>query len=85
MTEDDVRQAIVNGLAEIAPECDPGALRGTDPIRRTLDIDSYDFLSLLIGLHERLGVDIPEADYGRLGTLDEMVAYVVERVAKVER
>jgi acyl carrier protein len=48
-------------------------------IRRALDIDSFDFLNFLIILHEKLGVDIPEADYGKLNTLDEMVAYLAAR------
>lgn len=35
-----------------------------------------DWLNVIAGLHERLGVDIPEADYGRLTSLDEIVAYL---------
>ncbi len=76
MTDPEIKAAILDGLAKIAPESDPAELSPDDPIRRTLDIDSYDFLSFLIGLHERLGVDIPEADYGKLNTLGEMVAYL---------
>jgi hypothetical protein len=39
-----------------------------------------DWLNVLIGLHERLGVDIPETDYARLRTLDDLVAYLRPRV-----
>lgn len=76
MTDAEIKTAILDSLATIAPECDPGELSPDDNIRRALDIDSYDFLNFLISLHEKLGVDIPEADYGKLNTLAEMVAYL---------
>ena len=76
MTEADIKHAIFTGLRKVAPESDPAALRPDQGIRETLDIDSFDFLSFLIGLHEQLGVNIPEADYGKLTTLDAMVNYL---------
>lgn len=48
-------------------------------LRDQLDIDSMDFLNLVIGVHQALGVDIPEADYPRLVTLDGFVTYLVAR------
>jgi acyl carrier protein len=80
MTDAEIKAAIFAGLATIAPECDPAGLLPDAHIRRTLDIDSYDFLNLLIGLHKKLGVDIPEADYGKLNTLNEMIAYLSARI-----
>ena len=79
MTDAEIKAAILDGLAHIAPESDPGELSPNENVRRALDIDSFDFLNFLIGLHEKLGVDIPEADYGKLNTLDEMVAYLAAR------
>jgi acyl carrier protein len=79
MTDTEIKTAILDGLAQIAPESDPAQLSPNENIRRALDIDSFDFLNFLIGLHEKLGVDIPEADYGKLNTLDEMVAYLAAR------
>lgn len=79
MTDAEIKAAILDGLAHIAPESDPAELSPNENIRRALDIDSFDFLNFLIGLHEKLGVDIPEADYGKLNTLDEMVAYLAAR------
>ena len=76
MTDAEIKAAILDGLAQIAPESDPAELSPNENIRRALDIDSFDFLNFLIGLHEKLGVDIPEADYGKLNTLDEMIAYL---------
>jgi acyl carrier protein len=79
MTEAEIKAAILDGLAQIAPESDPAEISPNENIRRALDIDSFDFLNFLIGLHEKLGVDIPEADYGKLNTLEEMVAYLAAR------
>ncbi len=80
MTEAEIRDAIFEGLRKIAPESDPASLRPDQKIRETLDIDSFDFLSFLIALHEKLAVEIPEADYGKLTTLDEMVRYLAHRI-----
>lgn len=79
MTEADIQNAIFAGLRKIAPESDPASLRPDQKVRETLEIDSFDFLSFLIGLHDKLGVDIPEADYGKLTTLDEMVRYLAAK------
>jgi acyl carrier protein len=79
VTEADIKNAIIEGLAKVAPEADPAGLSPDENIRRALDIDSYDFLNFLIGLHKRLGVEIPEADYGKLGTMKEMLAYLAAR------
>lgn len=80
MTESEIKEAIFAGLRQIAPEADPAALRPDQKIRETLDIDSFDFLNFLIGLHKRLGVDIPESDYGKLTTLEEMIRYLAPKV-----
>lgn len=79
MSEDDIRTAIIEGLRRIAPESDPAALIPGANLREALDIDSFDFLNFLIALHERLGIEIPEADYGRLDTLDHIVAYLAAK------
>ena len=80
MTRDGIRRAIFEELGAIAPEASPAALKGGEDIRVALDIDSMDFLNLVIALHERLGVDIPEADYPLLATLDGAIDYLAARV-----
>ena len=79
MTEADLKSAIFAGLRGVSPESDPASLRPDEKIREALEIDSFDFLNFLIALHGKLGVDIPEADYGKLTTLDEMVRYLSAR------
>jgi acyl carrier protein len=69
--------AIVRALlAELAPEADLAALDPTVDFRRALDIDSFAFLQFVVGLHKRLGVEVPEADYAQVHTLDGCRAYL---------
>lgn len=79
MNESEIKDAIFAGLRKIAPESEPASLRSDQNIREALDIDSFDFLSFLIGLHEKTGIDIPEADYGQLATLDGLIRYLIAR------
>jgi acyl carrier protein len=82
MNQEQVRQAVIAALSSIAPEGDYERLRGDRPLRDQLDIDSFDLLRVIIRLHETLGVDIPEADYQELSTLDRAVAYLGSRVSQ---
>lgn len=83
MTKEDIQQAVVEALSNVAPEGDYERLKPDRPLRDQLDIDSYDFLNVIVHLHERLGVDIPEADYHQLATLDAAVAYLAARLSAV--
>lgn len=70
---------VLDILRTIAPEVEPGALDPTRPLRHQVDLDSMDWLNFLVALHERLDVSIPEADYARLVTLDDLLDYLLER------
>jgi acyl carrier protein len=74
-----LRAAVFDAIAAIAPEVDPAAIRPGLPLRQQIDIDSFDFLNVIIRLHEALGIDIPESDYAELQTLDRALDYLVRR------
>jgi len=76
MTESEIRETVLRAMGEIAPEADPAALKPDVSFRDQLDIDSMDFLNFAIALHEELAVEIPEADYPKLATLDGCVEYL---------
>jgi acyl carrier protein len=80
MTEAQLTETICKVLGQIAPEADLSTLGPNEDIRETLDIDSFDHLNFLIGLNEALGVEIPEADYGQLTTLVDIVSYLSARL-----
>lgn len=81
MNERELREIIFSELKLIAPECDPAEVEPDENIREALDIDSYSFLKLLVGLSERTGVDIAEADYEQVFTLGGMQRYLSRRMA----
>ena len=76
MNTADARRIVVEALARLAPETDPAELAGNADLRSELDLDSMDFLNFIAALHERTGMDIPEAHYSKLSTLDGAVAYL---------
>lgn len=76
MEEKELRAAVIATLKTIAPEVEEGDLRPDRPLRNQIDLDSMDWLNFLIGLHEKLKVDIPEADYAKLVTLGDVVDYL---------
>lgn len=80
-TRDDIKDAVLRALTDVAPEADPATLRPDVDLRDQLDIDSMDSLNFVIGIHEQVGVDIPEAEWARLQTLDQVVDYVAGRMA----
>jgi acyl carrier protein len=76
MTETEIRKLAAEVLANIAPDADLQNLSDDEDMREALDLDSFDFLNFIIGLHERSGVDIPEADYPKLFTMKGVVDYL---------
>ncbi len=76
MNEPEIREALWQELGNIAPEMDLQQLDPRANLREALDIDSMDFLNFVTAIHRRLGVDIPELDYPKLGTLDGAVNYL---------
>lgn len=79
MTRDELRATALRVLGEIAPEADLAALRADVGFRDQLDLDSMDVLNFVVGLHAALDIEIPEADYGKLATLDACVDYLDTR------
>jgi acyl carrier protein len=68
--------ALIKLLSAIAPEIEADTLVPDQPLRQLVDLDSMDWLNFLVSVHEHFGVTIPEADYARLVTLDDMVNYL---------
>jgi len=77
MTEDDVRKKVLQLLRKIAPDTDPTALKPDDNIRQALGIDSFDYLSFIVAMDEELNVQTPEQDYGKIGTLNTLIPYIL--------
>ncbi|WP_300363764.1 phosphopantetheine-binding protein [Hydrogenimonas sp.] len=80
MTKEAIKKTIVETIYEIAPEHEGEAIPEKENLQESLEIDSYDFLNLLTSLAEKLGVEVPEEDYGKVDTLEHMVDYFAERM-----
>lgn len=80
MQADELRTTIFAILKSIAPEVEPAQLDAAAPLREQIDLDSMDYLNLILGLHEKLRVEIPESDYRRLASLNDIVAYLREKL-----
>lgn len=78
---DHLRSGMLEVLRGIAPEIEADAIDDAQALRRQVDLDSMDWLNFLIGLNQRLGLRIEEADYARLGTLNELLDYAQQRLA----
>lgn len=79
MNRAELERAVAEVLGGIAPEADLSGVEPGEDLREALDLDSMDFLNLVIALHERLGIDIPEADYPKLFSKDGLLAYLAAR------
>ena len=77
--DDDLETTIRRVVGRFAPEADVDSLDPDVPLQEALELDSMDFLNLMIAVHDETGVDVPEADYGRVATLSGLVAYVRAR------
>lgn len=76
--------AVMALLCSIAPEVEPDTIDPTRPLRRQVDLDSMNWLDLMVGLNQRFGVEIPESDYARLVTLNDVLDELQTRLSAGE-
>lgn len=81
MERQELAAVVVSTLKTVAPELDENELVADKPLRDQVDLDSMDWLNFLVGLHERLRIEIPESDYARLRTLNDLLAYLHARTS----
>jgi len=81
VNENDIRAGVIAAIKAIAPEVEEAELALDSSLREQVDLDSMDWLNVIVGLHERFGVDIPEADYAKLTSLRTITAYLVDKIA----
>ncbi len=76
MTRDEIREAVLEIIQDVAGLDDMPEVKGGEPLREQLDLDSMDFLDIVMELRKRHKIEVPEADYPKLATLDSTVAYI---------
>ena len=80
MTIDDIKNVILEIIRDIDDEADLENLNPSEALRDQLDLDSMDFLDIVMELRKRYQIQIPEADYPQLATLESCVNYLVPRL-----
>ena len=85
MNENEIREHIFQILHRVAPETDLDRLDPNENLREVLDIDSFDFLNVVVALHENFGVTIPESDYRQVSTLKGMMEYLAKAAPQLQR
>ncbi|MEK6798314.1 MAG: acyl carrier protein [Planctomycetota bacterium] len=83
MGEQQIRQIILGIIASVAPDADVSKLRGELRLRDQLELDSMDFLDIVMELRKRHKVEVPKEDYPRLATLDGCVEYLSPKLGVV--
>ena len=79
MTREQVRQAILNIISDIAPDEDLGTIKDEEKLRDQFDLDSMDFLDIVMELRKRYQIEVPEAEYGQLASLDSCAEYLTPK------
>ncbi|MCK9296043.1 MAG: acyl carrier protein [Desulfobulbaceae bacterium] len=76
MTRGEIKNVILEIIADIDEDADMADLNPDEPLRDQLDLDSMDFLDIVMELRKRYKLQIPEADYPELATLTSCINYL---------
>lgn len=85
MTRAEIRDEILDILSDIAPDEDLSQLADDKPFREQLELDSMDFLDIVMELRKRHRVQVPEGDYQQLASMESTVTYLEPKLAGVSK
>ena len=85
MTPPEIREEIIDILQDIAPDEDVSDLEDEKPFREQMELDSMDFLDIVMELRKRHRIQIPEEDYGELASMGSTVRYLEPHMKDMER
>ncbi len=83
MTSAEIQAAILDILSDIAPDEDLSGLDANVPFRDQIELDSMDFLDIVMELRKRYRVQIPEEDYPALASMASSVEYLLPRMKDI--
>jgi len=84
MNPEQIRQVVLDILARIAPDEDISELQDEVPFRDQMELDSMDFLDIVMELRKQYRIQIPEEDYEHLTTMSSTVTYLTPHLKDVE-
>ena len=80
MTQDEVVLAVKDIIATVAPDEDLADLDPRERLRDQIDLDSMDFLDIVMELRKIYGIQVPEQDYRELASLESCARYLAPRL-----
>ena len=80
MTQEEVKNIVLDIIVDVAPDEDVADLNPAESLRDQLDLDSMDFLDIVMELRKRHKVEVPSEDYPELASLDSCVAYLTPKM-----
>ena len=80
MTLEEIKNVILEIIMEIDEDANIDDLKPEQALRDQLDLDSMDFLDIVMELRKRYKIQIPEADYPHLASLESCVNYLMPRL-----
>ena len=83
MTPDEIKEVILEIIVDIDDEADTEGLDADKPLRDQLDLDSMDFLDIVMELRKRYQLQIPEEEYPELASLTSCVTYLEPKLKDV--
>ena len=83
MSPEDIKTVILEIIGDIDEEADLEALDGDKPLRDQLDLDSMDFLDIVMELRKRYKLQIPEDEYPELISLNSCVKYLTPKLRDI--
>ena len=83
MTSDEIKDVILEIIQDIDEDAEMTDIKADQPLRDQLDLDSMDFLDIVMELRKRYKLQVPEADYPELATLDSCAKYLEPRLKEV--
>lgn len=85
MTPAEIREEVLDILKDIAPDEDLSKLDDEKRFREQLELDSMDFLDIVMELRKRHRIQIPEDDYINLASMNSTVAYLEPLMKDMQR
>ena len=76
MTKEETKQVVLDIIADVAPDEDISNVKSDVRLRDQLELDSMDFLDIVMELRKRHNIEVPEADYPHLASLDSCADYL---------
>ena len=79
MQAGEVKKAVLEIIGDIVPDHNVDVVKDDVALREQLDLDSMDFLDIVMELKKRHRIEVPQEDFPHLATLNSCVEYLAPK------